>query len=42
MVIYIMSPWISFVKAYAVEHKCSYKEALTLAGPEYKKHKAGL
>jgi hypothetical protein len=34
--------WIEFVKKYALEHKISYKEALSEAGPAYKKHKAGL
>jgi hypothetical protein len=31
-----MSEWIIFVKAYALKHNIKYKEALSLASPEYK------
>jgi hypothetical protein len=33
------SAWIAFVKSYASKHNITYKEALSKAGPEYKKLK---
>ena len=32
-----MTAWTEHVKAYALEHKMSYKEAMTKAGATYKK-----
>jgi len=35
------SNWINFVKSYAARHHITYKEALSQAGPEYKKLSGG-
>ena len=35
-IIYIMSQWVSFVKAYAETHNIPYKQALKDASPSYK------
>lgn len=36
-----MSAWITHVKNYQREHKCSYKEALQRAAPSYQIMKGG-
>ena len=33
------NPWVEHCKAYAKKHKCSYRDAIKLAGPSYKKKK---
>lgn len=35
-----MSKWTDYVKKYATKHKLTYKEAVSQAGPSYKKLKA--
>ena len=36
-----VSPWVSFVKSYAIEHNIPYKEAMKQAAPIYKQLKKG-